>query len=140
VLLEVILEDDVNCPRCEALLRPLSRICDELNVPFRVKLLGNRAVASYEEDSSSRTFSPEWIERWGLKEHRKKLKKIVPVLTYLQRIGAQTFPNVVIRWHDGVRVKELVIRGFDPSDEARVKSFLSNIYALLKTLKGVVYR
>ena len=139
MLLEVVLEDDVNCPRCEKLLHPLRKICDDLNIPFRVKFLGNRAVASYEEDSSSRTFSPEWIERWGLKEHKKKLRKIAPVLTYLQRIGAQTFPNVVIRWHDGVRVKEIVIRGFDPSDEERARAFLRNLYALLKSLKEVVY-
>jgi len=140
VLLEVILEDDVNCPRCERLLPVLRRICDELNIPFIVKLLGNRAVAAYEGDSASRTFSPEWIEKWGLKEHKRSLKKIAPMLTYIKSIGAQTFPNIVIRWHDGIRTKEIVIRGYDDSDEGRARQFAANIYTLLKTLKQVVYR
>jgi len=139
VLLEVILEDDVNCPRCERLLPVLRRICDELNIPFTIKHLGNRAVAAYEEDSASRTFSPEWIEKWGLKEHKKSLKKLAPILTYLQRIGAQTFPNIIIRWHDGMRMKEIVIRGYDDSDEERARQFASNLYTLLKTLKRVVH-
>ena len=140
MLLEVILEDDVNCPRCERLLPVLRRICDELNIPFTIKHLGNRAVAAYEEDSASRTFSPEWIEKWGLKEHKRSLKKIAPVLTYIKSIGAQTFPNIVIRWHDGIRTKEIVIRGYDDSDEERAKRFAANLYTLLKTLKQVVYR
>jgi len=139
VLLEVILEDDVNCPRCAALEPLLRKICDELNIPFTVKLLGNRAVAAYEKDSASRTFSPEWIGKWGLREHRKKLKRLSPVLAYLQRIGAQTFPNVIIRWHDGIRTKEIVIRGFSP-DSSEARRYISNLYVLLKTLKRVVYR
>jgi len=139
VLLEVILEDDVNCPRCEKLLPVLRRICDELNIPFTVKHLGNRAVAAYEKDSASRTFSPKWIGKWGLREHKKKLKRLSPVLAYLQRIGAQTFPNVIIRWHDGIRTKEIVIRGFSP-DSSEARRYISNLYVLLKTLKRVVYR
>ena len=140
MLLEVVLEDDVNCPRCERLYPVLRRICDELNVPLIVKHLGNRAVAAYEEDSASRTFSSEWIERWGLEEHRRSLKKIAPVLAYIKSIGAQTFPNIVVRWHDGVRTKEIVVRGYDDSDEGRARQFAANMYALLKTLKQVVYR
>ena len=138
-MLEVIMESDVRCPRCAKLEPMLKRICDELSIPFIVKYLGNRAVAAHEESVASRTFSPEWIEKWGLKEHKRSLKKLAPILTYLQRIGAQTYPNVVIRWHDGMRTKEIVVRGFDPdSDEAQ--SYLSNLYALLKMLRRVVYR
>jgi len=140
VLLEVVLEDDINCPRCKKLLPILRRICDELNIPFTIKLLGNRAVAAYAEDSASRTFSPEWIERWGLREHKRSLKKLAPILAYLKSIGAQTFPNIIIRWHDGIRTKEIVIRGYDDSDEGRARQFIANIYTLLKTLKRVVYR
>jgi len=139
VLLEVVLEDDVNCPRCEALLPLIRKLCDDLNIPFYVKHLGNRAVASFEEDSSSRTFDPQWIERWGLKEHKRSLKKMESVLRYLKSIGAQTFPNLVIRWHDGMRVKEIVIRGFDYSDKDRVRAFISNLRILLSMLKRVVY-
>ena len=138
VLLEVILEADVNCPRCAKLEPLLRRICDELNIPFTVRYLGNRAVAAHEDSIASHTFSPEWIQKYGLREHKKNLKKIMPVLLYLQRIGAQTFPNVIVRWHDGIRMKEIVIRGFDPySKDAR--SYISNLYSLLKTLRRVVY-
>lgn len=139
MLLEVILEDDVNCPRCERLYPLLKKMCDDLNIPFTVKYLGNRAVAAYEECVASRTFSSEWVERWGLREHKRKLKKLSPVFAYLQRIGAQTFPNIIIRWHDGVRMKEIVIRGYDDSDEKRARQFATNLYTLLKTLKRVVY-
>ena len=139
MLLEVIVEADVQCPRCEKLVPMLRRICDDLNIPFIVKYMGSRAVAAHEESVASRTFSPEWVERHGLQEHKKKLKKIAPILNYMQRIGAQTFPNVIIRWHDGVRPKEIVIRGFDPYGK-EAKTYLSNIYMLLKTLKSVVYR
>jgi len=139
MLLEVILEADPVCPRCEKLEPILRRICNDLNIPFIVRYLGNRAVAAYEESVASRTFSPEWIEKYGLPEHKKSLKKIEPILRYLQRIGAQTFPIVIVRWHDGVRTKEIVIRGFDPDSED-AKSYLSNLYVLLKTLRKVVYR
>jgi len=139
MLLEVILEADINCPRCAALEPLLRKICDELNIPFIVKYLGNRSVAVHEDSVVTHTFSPEWVERYGLPEHKKRLKKIEPVLRYLQRIGAQTFPNVIIRWHDGIRIKEIVIRGFDPySKEAQ--SYISNLYSLLKILRKVVYR
>jgi len=138
VLLEVILEADVNCPRCAKLEPLLKRICDELDIPFTVKYATTKSVASYEECTSSRTFSPEWIERWGLPEHKMKLKKLEPVLRYLQRIGAQTYPNVIVRWFDGMRVREIVIRGFDPnSDKAR--DYLRNLYILLRTLRRIVW-
>jgi len=139
VLLEVVLEADTKCPRCAALEPLLRKMCDELNIPLTIKYLDNHAVAAYEESIASKTFSPEWVMRYGLPDHKKKLGKIAPVLKYLQRIGAQTFPNVIVRWHDGIRTKEIVIRGFDPySDES--KMYLSNLYTLLKTLKQVVYR
>jgi len=139
MLLEVVLEDDVNCPRCEKLLPRLREICNKLNVPFIVKLLGNRSVAAYERDSASRTFDPNWIKRWGLKEHKMSLKKIAPTLNFLRSIEAQTFPNIIIRWHDGIRTREIVIRGYDDSDKKRADRFLTNIYLLLSVLKRVVY-
>jgi len=138
VLLEVILEADVNCPKCAALEPILRRICNELNIPFTVKYATVRSVAAHEESVSSRTFSPEWIERWGLPEHKRKLKKLEPVLRYLQRVGAQTYPNVIIRWHDGVRVKEIVIRGFSPNSD-KAQDYLRNLYMLLKMLRKVVW-
>lgn len=139
MLLEVVLEADVNCPKCAKLEPLLRQICNELNIPFTVKYATTRSVAAYEESSSSRTFSPEWVKRWGLAEHKKKLEKLEPVLRYLQRIGAQTYPNVIVRWHDGVRVKEIVIRGFSP-DSDKAQDYLRNLYTLLRILRRVVYR
>ena len=138
MLLEVVLEAAVECPRCAALEPLLRRMCDELNIPFTVKYMGNRAVAAYEESVVSMTFSPEWVERWGLREHRERLGRLAPVLRYMQRVGAQTYPNVIIRWHDGARMKEIVIRGFDPGGK-EAQAYLSNLYALLKMLRRVVY-
>ncbi|MBW2674867.1 MAG: hypothetical protein JRD89_15875, partial [Deltaproteobacteria bacterium] len=123
VLLEVVMEADVRCPRCAKLEKLLRRICDELGVSFAVKYLGNRSVAAHEESIVTHTFSKEWVERYGLEEHRKALKRIEPVLNFFQKIGAQAFPTVIIRWHDGVRTKEIVVRGFDP-DAPEAKQFL----------------
>jgi len=139
VLLEVVLEADLQCPRCKALERHLRRICNELNIPFRVKYFVSRSVTWYEESVSTHTFSPEWIREHGLPEHKKVLEKISPILAFIQRGGVQLFPNTIIRWHDGYRVREIVIRGFDPGDEERARVFLANLYSLLRVLKRVVY-
>ena len=136
MLLEVIMEAEVTCPFCARLKPLLEKLCRDLDIPFTVKYLGNRAVAAYEDSVASSTFSPEWIEKWGLDEHKKKLKKLAPVLAYLQSVGAQTFPNVIIRWHDGIRVKEIVIRGFNPK---KAGEYLRNLQILLSTLKRVVW-
>ena len=141
MLLEVVLEADERCPRCARLEKLLKRLCDDLNIPFTIKYIGGtRSVAAYEESVSFKTFNPEWVEAHGLPEHKKSLEKIKPVLRYIQRTGAQVFPNVIVRWHDGMRIKEIVVRGFDPSDEDASRKYLSNLYALLGTLKQVVRR
>jgi len=137
VILEVVLEAEVNCPFCARLKPLLEKLCRDLDVPLTIKYLGNRAVAAHEDSAASSTFSPEWVQRWGLPEHKKKLEKIAPVLSYLQNIGAQTFPNVIIKWHDGIRTKEIVVRGFNPR---RANEYLRNLYVLLSTLKKVVRR
>lgn len=136
MLLEVIMEADVTCPFCARLKPIVQRLCDDLDIPFIVKYLGNRAVAAHEDSVVASTFSPEWVEKWGLDEHKEKLDKIAPVMEYLSRIGAQTVPNLIIRWHDGARVKEIVIRGFNPN---RAQDFVMNLYTLLKMLKKVVW-
>ncbi len=113
------------------------QICNELNIPFTMRLFGTHAVSAYAEDSVSHTFDPDWIQRYGLKEHKRKLKKMEPVLRFFRAMGMQPFPNLVIRWYDGARVKEIVISGFDPSDEEKVKQFATNIRKLLAILKSV---
>jgi len=137
-MIEVILEADDRCPRCVALEPILRRICNELDIAFVVKYMSMRSVASSEESVTFHTFSSEWIERHGLDEHKKSLDKIKHVLDYIQREGVQMFPVVRIKWFDGMRWKEIVVRGFDPSDANSRQGFISNIYALLRTLRKVV--
>lgn len=139
MLLEVIVEAEPECPRCARLIPILRQICNELNIPLTVRYFGTKSVAAYVQDSVSRTFDPKWVEEHGLPEHKKKLSRLAQVLSYFKSMGVQTFPNVVIRWHDGIRPKEIVIRGYDESDEKTARLFVRNIYMLLKMLKGVVY-
>jgi len=139
MFLEVVLEEDSRCQRCAKLVHALRKMCDDLNIPFIEKYLENRAVAAFEEPSVTRTFSREWIEKWGLPEHKKSLKKIEKVLAFLQERKAGSYPCVIIRWHDGIRLKEIVIRGFEP-DSKEADAYLANLYVLLKMLKKVVYR
>jgi len=132
VLVEVVLEADINCPLCSALEKILRRVCDDLNIPLTVKYAAHRAVASYEETTSFHTFSREWVERHGLSEHRSVLGKIGKVLDMIQSAGLQTYPNLIVRWHDGVRTREIVIRGYDPKE---AREFTRNLVALLMYLK-----
>ena len=138
MLLEVIVEADPLCPRCEKLIPKLRKICDDLNIPFSVRYVGGSSPASYEESVVTHTLSPEWVERWGLDEHKRKLKRLEPVLRYLSKAGVSMTPTVIIRWYDGARLKEIVVRGYDISDEKASRNYLANIYVLLKTLKKVV--
>ena len=132
MLVEVILEADINCPLCSALEKIVKRVCDDLNVPFTVKYAAHRSVASYEETTSFHTFSREWIERYGSSEHRSALSKIGKVLDMIQSAGLQTYPNLIVRWHDGVRPREIVIRGYDPRE---AREFARNLITLLMYLK-----
>ena len=132
MLVEVILEADINCPLCSALEKIVRRVCDDLNVPFTVKYAAHRSVASYEETTSFHTFSREWVERHGLSEHRSVLGKIGKVLDMIQSAGLQTYPNLIVRWHDGVRPREIVIRGYDPRG---AREFTRNLATLLMYLK-----
>ena len=138
MLLEVIVEADPLCPRCEKLIPKLRRICDELNIPFTIRYVGGSSPASYAESVVTHTFSPEWVEEWGLEEHKRKLKKLEPVLRYLSRTGTAMTPTVIIRWHDGARLKEIVVRGYDTTNEEASRRYLTNIYVLLRMLKKVV--
>jgi hypothetical protein len=132
VLVEVVLEAEINCPLCSALEKIVKRICDDLNVPFTVKYAAHRSVASYEETTSFHTFSREWIERHGSLEHKSALPRIGKVLDMIQSTGLQSYPNLVVRWHDGVRTREIVIRGYDPG---RAREFARNLATLLMYLK-----
>jgi hypothetical protein len=132
VLVEVVLEADINCPLCSALEKILRRVCDDLNIPLTVKYAAHRSVASYEETTSFHTFSREWVERHGSFEHRVALGKIGKVLDMIQSAGLQTYPNLIVRWHDGVRPREIVIRGYDPRG---AREFARNLATLLMYLK-----
>jgi len=132
VLVEVVLEADINCPLCSALEKVVRRVCDDLNIPLTVKYAAHRSVASYEETTSFHTFSREWVERHGLSEHRSVLGKIGKVLDMIQSAGLQTYPNLIVRWYDGVRPREIVIRGYDPRE---AREFMRNLATLLFYLK-----
>jgi len=139
MLLEVIMEDEVTCPRCPELEKMLRRLCRELDIPFTVKFVGNKALASQEESVIRRTLDPEWIKTFGSEEQKKALEKIEPVLQFMKERGIQAVPNTIIRWHAGTNVREIVIRGFNPHDKEQVRAFERNLYVLLKSLKRVVY-
>jgi hypothetical protein len=132
VLVEVVLEADINCPLCSALEKILRRVCDDLNIPLTVKYAAHRSVASYEETTSFHTFSREWVERHGSFEHRVALGKIGKVLDMIQSAGLQSYPNLIVRWHDGVRTREIIIRGYDPKE---AREFTRNLATLLMYLK-----
>jgi hypothetical protein len=42
------------------------------------------------------------------------LGRIGKVLDMIQSTSLQSYPNLIVRWHDGVRTREIVIRGYDP--------------------------
>jgi hypothetical protein len=132
VLVEVVLEADINCPLCSALEKILRRVCDDLNIPLTVKYAAHRAVASYEETTSFHTFSREWVERHGFFEHKAALGRIGKVLDMIQSTSLQSYPNLIVRWHDGVRTREIVIRGYDPR---MAREFARNLATLLMYLK-----
>jgi hypothetical protein len=131
-LVEVVLEADINCPLCSALEKVVRRVCDDLNVPFTVKYATHRSAASYEETTSFHTFSKDWVEKHGSSVHKSALGKIGKVLDMIQSVGLQSYPNLIVRWHDGVRPREIVIRGYDPRE---ARAFAHNLIALLMYLK-----
>jgi len=134
-VIEVVLESSPNCPRCHTVLaRAIRELCESLGVVFHEKTVDTDAVAVFERDSSSRTLDEEWVEAFGSERHRQLLRRYGAVFKYLSTAVAT--PNLIIRWHDGMRPREIVIRGF-PADESdpRIKPFLDNISRLLLMLK-----
>ncbi len=137
-MIEVIYEYSVRCPRCA--LEDIKKICEELNVPFIPRYMHTHNVVISEESVATQTMSPSWMMTWGTPEQRKKLKKLLPVMLFLRSIRANPVPVIRIRFHDGARLKEIVIRGYNPHDKEAVKQFLTNLRVLLKTLKEVLER
>ena len=134
-MIEVILEAEVTCPRCAALYKIMRRICDELNIPFSVRYNTPSSVF-YEDTTAFHTFSKEWIERFGSEEQKEKLKDVVKVLNFIQREHINMYPVLRVRFVEGGRLQEIVVRGYDPSKE---REFAANIYMLLRVLKRAAY-
>ncbi len=135
-MIEVVLEVGSDCPRCHKILaRAVRAICEELDIPFFEKIVDAHAVAAEEGDATTRTLRSEWIYTYGSKRQREFYEKHKEILDRLSRYRA--YPNLIIRWHDGARMKEIVVRGF-PADEEdpRIPPFLRNIRILLHVLKG----
>jgi len=134
-MIEVILETSPNCPRCHrALSKEIREICDTLGIPYYERIVDTKAVAVFVRDATTRTLSEDWIATYGSERHKRLLQRHRKVVEYLSK--NVSFPNLIIRWHDGARPKEIVIRGFaiDENDE-RIKPFLDNIRKLLYILK-----
>ena len=137
-MIEVILETSPSCPRCHKILaRAMREICDRLGIAFTEKNIDTDAVAVFEKDSMTRTLDENWIAEYGDEKHKKLLRKHRGIFKFLSKRAA--FPNLIIRWHDGMRPKELVIRGF-PNDEKdpNIQPFLRNVEILLMILKKEV--
>lgn len=133
------MEAHVLCPLCWALDKVVRRVCDELDVPYRVKYMATHSVAMQEDVSGFRTFSEGWIKEHGSEEQRKLLEdeEFKRVLRAVERGGYQAFPSLVIRWHDGYRTREIVIRGYD---REKADDFARNLTMLLYALKKTLYR
>jgi len=134
-LIEVVLEADVTCPRCAALYRLMRGICNDLNIPFSVRYNTPFSIF-YEDTAAFHTFSKEWIERFGSEEQKQKLKDIEKALNLIQRKHINMYPVLRVRFVESGRLREIVIRGYDPSKE---REFAANIYALLRALKRAAY-
>jgi len=137
--IEVILESSPNCPRCHTILaKAIREMCDALGIPFYEKNLDTDAVAVFERDSTTRTLDENWIMAFGNSRQKQLLRKHAGIVRFLS--SRVSFPNLIIRWYDGIRPKELVIRGF-PNDEndERIKPFLDNIRKLLFLLRRELY-
>ena len=135
MFIEVILEADIHCPYCAVVEKIVKRICSDLNIPFSVKYATPRSIASYEDTVVFHTYSRDWIERFGSNDQKKSLSKIAAILDLIQRRGLQSYPNLIIRWYDGVRFKEIVIRGYDAE---KARDFARNLISLLRGLKRFV--
>ncbi len=139
-MIEVVLEMSPNCPRCHTVLaKAIREICDSLGIPFYEKNLDTDAVAVFEKDATTRTLDENWILTFGSERHRKLLERHRGIVRYLSTRVA--YPNLIIRWYDGIRPREIVLRGF-PTDEndERIKPFLENVRSLLLLLSRVVRR
>jgi len=105
-----------------------------LGIPYYEKNLDTDAVAVFERDALTRTLDEEWITAYGDAKQKRLLQKHKAIVKFLS--SKVSFPNLIIRWYDGVRPKEIVIRGF-PIDEndKRIEPFLDNISKLLFVLR-----
>jgi len=134
VRVEVVLEEITTCPRCALLKELIKPLCDAMGIPFYERVVDASAVAAQARDSATRTMTPEWVEAFGTPEQRRLFKKYAPIFAELSR--DVTAPNLIIRWHDGTRWSEIVIKGFTADrNDPMIPQFMANIQSLLRALR-----
>ena len=135
-MVEVILEYDATCPRCKRLEFIVREVCNMLNVPFIPKLVRTHSIAFEDKDSARRTFSEEWVRRFGSPSHKRLLRVLKPVFELINRYDISSTPVLKIRYRGAYGVNEIIIRGF-VDDKKLEERFRENLIILLYDLKRV---
>ncbi|MEM2695716.1 MAG: hypothetical protein QXU09_02135 [Thermoproteota archaeon] len=142
-MVEVIVQYNLFCPHCEALLKVFRPFIKKLDVPYHEEFLGGNSITADQTDFTFHVFSTEWINKFGDENQKLKLSKIGPMLDYIQDKRIIRYPVIRISYYDGIARKELYITGF-PSDIKRsreeIKQFLKNIREYILKAKKVEAR
>ncbi|MEM1532381.1 MAG: hypothetical protein QW599_06020 [Nitrososphaerota archaeon] len=128
-MVEVILYESLQCPRCARIRPILERVCDVLNIPF-IRREADLDPHIWGADEARDTFKPEFLEK-----HAPDLAQnptAMSIASLLSRY-VQT-PTVVLSANLDKPVK-ILIRGFPAEYDERIRVFERNIYATLKELK-----
>jgi len=136
----VTLQYSPNCKRCPYLERLVRRICEDLRIPFVVERIGSVG------DPRKPLIRIPFVAQDTFRV--EKAREIDPQgAVYLERLRELGFnpereiptPVLIIDVHKrGKFFDRIIIRGFDPSDREKVRSFIENLGSLLESLKEVV--
>jgi len=111
-------------------------ILKQLGVTLEEHLIGGHSVSAFEEDFASPTYKEEWIEKFGSKEMKKKMKEYSSILEYMR--GGVQFPVLKLSWYDGRARREVIIKGFPTDTESEdVKNFIKNFVSLVNMVRRV---
>ncbi|RLE84959.1 MAG: hypothetical protein DRJ67_09705 [Thermoprotei archaeon] len=133
----VVLEYSPRCPRCDAALKVLRRICDELDVPLIVRRVGSEAPAlgsrlAYHPTSVQHTFTEEFARSSGDLEAASAIRGLREAGLDPSALTPTPVIRIVVAGPKGRR--ELLIRGF-PLGEGLRQAY-ANLYALLRSIAG----
>lgn len=128
-MVEVILYESIQCPRCAKLLPILERICDALNIPLIRKEV-DFDPHIWGGDEARETFRPEFIEKHAPDIAQNPVLKALA--SNLSRYSHT--PTTVISADIGKPIR-IVIRGFPAQYSKETNLFEMNFYYTLKGLK-----